>query len=124
MKLLFARCPGSPSKGMDRVKITSVFSPTQVYVARLVKSSGRFGKRRFLIDRSSIREVLRSSGPAYPKNSPIPVRWYQWTCPECGDVCEDECTTHETMCHNNHVVKLCVADDGVSERMVAEVPNA
>lgn len=52
----YAVIPGSPTKGVDRVKITSHFSRTQVYVSRLVKSSNRFGKRRYLIDRATIRE--------------------------------------------------------------------
>ena len=52
---LFANLAGSPTKGEDQIRITSNFCGNQVYVARLVKSSNRFGKRRFLIDRESIR---------------------------------------------------------------------
>ena len=59
MKRLFARVAASPTKGEDRVKITSTAGYSGlVYVARLVKSSGRFGKRRYLIHRSRIREEL------------------------------------------------------------------
>lgn len=53
---LFAHIPGSPTKGEDRIKITSRFGPDDVYVSRLVKASGRWGKKRWLIKRSTIRE--------------------------------------------------------------------
>ena len=56
MKRLYAMIPGSPTKGEDRVKITSHWSATKVYVSRLVKSSGCWGKKRWLIDRASIRK--------------------------------------------------------------------
>jgi len=62
----YARIPGSPTKGEDRVKITSRFSPTQVYVARLVKSTGKFGKRRYLIDLADIREEVQATKPVAP----------------------------------------------------------
>lgn len=52
---LYANLPGSPTQGEDRVQITSRFSPSEVYVCRLVKSTGRFGKRRYLISDAAIR---------------------------------------------------------------------
>jgi hypothetical protein len=60
----YARIPGSPTKGEDVVRITSHFTAQSVYVARLVKSSGRFGKRRYLIAKDSIREEVKE--PAAP----------------------------------------------------------
>lgn len=69
----FASIPGSPTKGEDRVKITSAFGATQVYVARLVKSSGRFSSRRYLIDRASIREEREEIHRPAPEQKPAPV---------------------------------------------------
>ena len=61
---LFAELPGSPTKGEDRIKITSRFSACQVYVSRLVKTSDRWGKRRWLIDESEIRTERIEGGAA------------------------------------------------------------
>lgn len=58
---LHAKLPASPSKGMDRVIITSRFCPGMVYVARMVKSTGVFGKRRYLINASRIMRTLPAS---------------------------------------------------------------
>lgn len=54
----FAHIPNSPTKGIDRVRITSHFNQAEVYVARLVKSSGRWSTRRYLVDKSTIRYAL------------------------------------------------------------------
>lgn len=66
-------------------------------------------------------KVLRTSGPSYNTQDPMPVRYYKWKCPKCGDICEDPENIHESMCHNEHEVKLqLVHDGGVHVSMVAE----
>lgn len=66
-------------------------------------------------------KVLRTTGPSYNTNDPMPVRYYKWKCPRCGDICEDPENIHESMCHNEHEVKLqLVHDGGVHVSMVAE----
>ena len=59
---MWAELPGSPTKGEDRIKITSRWSACQVYVCRLVKTSNRWGKRRWLIDESEIRSEQVQEG--------------------------------------------------------------
>ena len=54
---LHAWLADSPSKGMDKVKITSRCA-SGFYVSRLVKNSGRYGKRRYLVDASRILRSL------------------------------------------------------------------
>lgn len=66
-------------------------------------------------------KVLRSTGPSYNTRDPIPIRYYKWKCPKCGDICEDPANVHESTCHDGHEVKLHVVEDGgVHESMVAE----
>lgn len=66
-------------------------------------------------------KVLRTTGPAYNTRDPMPIRYYKWKCPKCGDLCEDPANIHESTCHNGHEVKLQVVEDGgVHESMVAE----
>lgn len=60
-----------------------------------------------------------SSGPKYQVHSHFPVHFYQWTCPECGDICRDPYTVRFTMCHNGHQVELCVTTDFAYEQMHA-----
>lgn len=66
-------------------------------------------------------KTLRTSGPSYNTRDPVPVRYYKWKCPKCGDICEDPENIHESMCHSGHEVKLTLAHDGgIYVSMVAE----
>lgn len=57
----------------------------------------------------------------YDRKSPYPVLFYKWKCPECGDICQDPPTVHESMCHNGHEVKLCVAEGIYGDSMHVEL---
>lgn len=69
------------------------------------------------------RSTKSTVGPIYPTNWPFPVGYYRWTCPECGDICEDPADVWETMCHNGHVVKLALTTDFAHDHIVAEYDN-
>lgn len=65
----YAEVPGSPCKGEERVQITSRLNQDHVYVSRLVKSTGRFGKRRYLIEESKIRREPCENGNFWSKTT-------------------------------------------------------
>lgn len=39
------------------------------------------------------------------------IEWGTWSCPKCGDECQDPDTIASTTCHNGHSVWLTAIDD-------------